>query len=224
MLLAIDTSTQWIGLALYDGTQVAAEALWLARGRHTVEMAPAIHDLLRRSAVEPAQLTALAVALGPGSFTSLRIGLAIVKGMALALHIPVIGVPSLDALAAGIPVCDMPMAAVLTAGRGRLGLVWYHNQQGQWVAQGEPKAITVAELSAGIRKPTLVAGELSAEERQLLARKRVNVHLASPAQSLRRPSYLAELAWKRLQAGQTDEVIALAPIYLQPATGEAIPV
>ncbi len=220
MLLAIDTSTQWIGLALYDGMQVAAEMLWLARGRHTVEMAPAIQELLRRSAVEPAQLTGLAVALGPGSFTSLRIGLAIVKGMALALHIPVVGVPSLDALVAGIPVCDMPLAAVLTAGRGRLGLVWYQNVEGSWMPQGEPKGITATELSASIRRPTLVAGELTADERQLLARKRVNVHLASPAQSVRRPSYLAELAWKRLQAGQVDEVIALAPIYL---TAEAIP-
>lgn len=221
MLLAIDTSTQWIGLALYDGTQVAAEMLWLARNRHTVEMAPAIHQLLQRSAIEPAQLTALAVALGPGSFTSLRIGLAIVKGMSLALKIPVIGVPSLDALVAAIPVCDLPLAAVLTAGRGRLGLVWYAAVDGSWTAQSEAKSITAAELSASIRKPTLVVGELTADERQLLARKRVNVHLASPAQSVRRPSYLAELAWKRWQAGQTDEVIALAPIYLQVA--EPIP-
>jgi len=221
LLLAIDTSTQWIGLALYDGTQVAAEMLWLARGRHTVEMAPAIHDLLRRSGVEPGQLGALAVALGPGSFTSLRIGLAIAKGMALALHIPVVGIPSLDALAAAIPISDMPMAAVLTAGRGRLGVVWYNNIMGQWMAQGEPKVTTAAELSASIRKPTLVVGELTADERQLLARKRVNVHLASPAQSVRRASYLAELGWKRWQAGEVDEVIALAPIYLH--IGEAIP-
>jgi tRNA threonylcarbamoyladenosine biosynthesis protein TsaB len=221
VLLAIDTSTQWIGLALYDGTQVAAEMLWLARGRHTVEMAPAIQDLLRRAGLSAGQLSALAVALGPGSFTSLRIGLAIAKGMALALHIPILGVPSLDVLAAAVPVGEMPMAAVLTAGRGRLGLVWYNNIFGQWVAQGEPKVITVADLSATIRKPTLVVGELTADERQLLARKRVNVHLASPAQSVRRPSYLAELAWKRFQAGETDDAITLAPIYLHVA--EAIP-
>jgi tRNA threonylcarbamoyladenosine biosynthesis protein TsaB len=92
---------------------------------------------------------------------------------------------------------------------------------GQWLARDEAKVMTVAELSASIHKPTLVVGELSAEDRQLLARKRVNVHLASPAQSLRRPSYLAELGWKRWQAGQVDEPIALAPIYIHIA--EAIP-
>jgi tRNA threonylcarbamoyladenosine biosynthesis protein TsaB len=66
-----------------------------------------------------------------------------------------------------------------------------------------------------------VCGELSEEERAILARKRKNVLLASPAQCLRRPSFLAELAWKRLQAGQVDDPISLAPIYLH--VGEPIP-
>jgi tRNA threonylcarbamoyladenosine biosynthesis protein TsaB len=221
MLLAIDTSSPWIGLALYESDQVAGEMLWQARERHTVELAPAIQGLLQRSGVTPAQLEVIAVALGPGSFTGLRIGLAIAKGMALALHIPIVGIPSLDALVAAQPVSDLPMAAVLQAGRGRLAVVWYANMMGKWLAQGEPKVSTAAELSGSIHKPTLVIGEFTVEERQLLARKRVNVHLASPAQSLRRPSYLAELGWKRFQAGQLDEIISLAPIYLHVA--EAIP-
>ena len=81
--------------------------------------------------------------------------------------------------------------------------------------------MTADELAAGIHKPTLVSGELNADERQVLSRKRKNILLASPAQSLRRPAYLAEMAWQRLQAGQVDEVISLAPIYLR--TLEAIP-
>jgi tRNA threonylcarbamoyladenosine biosynthesis protein TsaB len=221
MLLAIDTSTQWIGLALYDGSQVLAESIWLARARHTVELAPAIHELLRRCGIEPNQLTAVAVALGPGSFTGLRIGLAVAKGLALALHIPIIGVPSFDALVAAVPLNENSMVAVLQAGRTRLAVEWYAPVLGKWRSQGEPKVLTAAELSANIRKPTLVVGELSADERQLLARKRVNVLLASPALSLRRPSYLAELAWQRWQAGQVDDAVSLAPIYLHLA--EAIP-
>lgn len=221
MLLAIDTSTQWIGLALYDGAQVIAESLWQAHARHTVELAPAIQDLLRRSGVTPNQLQVIAVALGPGSFTGLRIGLAIAKGMALALHIPLVGIPSLDVVAVAQPVRDLPMLTILQAGRGRLAFLWYTAVAGQWVSQGEPQVARVNELSALIQKPTLVVGELSAEERQIMARKRVNVILPTPAQSLRRPSYLAELGWKRWQAGQVDEVVALAPIYLNVI--EAIP-
>ena len=71
-------------------------------------MAPAVQCLLSRCGVLPTDLEGIGVALGPGSFTSLRIGLAIAKGMALALHLPVIGVPSLDVLVAGQPVKPAP--------------------------------------------------------------------------------------------------------------------
>jgi len=206
MLLAIDTSTQSIGLSLYNDAQVVAEEIWQAHERHTVELAPAIQDMLRRSALKISQIEVLAVALGPGSFTGLRIGLAVAKGLALALHIPIIGIPSMDAL-----------VAVLQAGRGRLAVVWYATMMGRWSAQGEPRVTTASELSASIRKPSLVIGELTTEERQILARKRVNVLLASPAQSLRRPSYLAELAWRRWQANDVDDIIPLSPIYLHVA-------
>lgn len=221
MLLAVDTSTQWIGLALYDGAQVLNETVWRSHAHHTVELAPALDTLFKQTGVHPEGLQALGVALGPGSFTSLRIGLAVVKGLALALHLPVVGIPTLDVLAAAQPIRDLPLAAILQAGRGRLAVGWYESNAKGWKSLGEAQLTRVEELAQQIRKPTLVAGELNAEERQILARKRKNVVLASPAQSLRRPSVLAELAWKRWQAGKVDEIIALAPIYLHVA--EPIP-
>ena len=81
--------------------------------------------------------------------------------------------------------------------------------------------MTVDELAESIDKPTLVAGELTAEDRQRLARKKVNVVLASPALCVRRPAVLAELAWTRWQNGEVDEPAALAPIYLH--LGNPIP-
>jgi tRNA threonylcarbamoyladenosine biosynthesis protein TsaB len=222
MLLAIDTSTQWMGLALFDGVQVISETIWQTHSHHTVELAPAIQQLMSRCAVQPGDLEALGVALGPGSFTSLRIGLAVAKGMALALHLPIVGVPTLDILAAQVPISDLPLVTLLHAGRERLAVNFYTTMMGSgWQSHNPPRVMTVDELSDAIRKPTLVWGELNAHERQVLARKRKNVVLASPAQALRRPSYLAEIAWHRYQLGKTDEVVALAPIYLHVA--EAIP-
>jgi tRNA threonylcarbamoyladenosine biosynthesis protein TsaB len=130
MLLAVDTSTQTMGLALYNGTQVLAESVWLTHSHHTVELAPAIDELFQRAAIKPGQLEAAACALGPGSFTSLRIGLAVVKGLALSLHIPVIGIPTLTYLAAAQPLMQMPMLAVLPAGRGRMAVSRYTVQDG----------------------------------------------------------------------------------------------
>jgi tRNA threonylcarbamoyladenosine biosynthesis protein TsaB len=217
MLLSVDTSTKQMGLALYDGSQVIGEMLWHSQHYHTVELAPAVADLLSRSGLSMDDMRALGVALGPGSFTALRVGLAFIKGLALARHLPIIGIPTLDIVAAAQEVHKTPLIAVLQAGRGRLAVSKYQAVDGGWQSKGEPRVTTVDELAEGIHKPTIVCGELTAEERQRLARKRVNVLLASPAGCVRRPAVLAELAWKRWQAGAQDDAAALAPIYLHVA-------
>lgn len=221
MLLAIDTSTTQVGLALYDGVRVTGELLWNSQHHHTMELASALSELLGRTGVKMDEIEALGVALGPGSFTSLRVGLALVKGLALARHLPVVGVPTLDALAAAQPLRNLPLAATLQAGRGRLALAWYKAGENGWQAQGPARTTTAEALAEEINSPTLVCGELSADERQRLARKRVNILLASPAQSVRRPAFLAELAWKRWQANDVNDLASLAPIYLH--TGEPVP-
>ena len=221
MLLAVDTSTSWTGLALYDGTAVLGEICWTTHNHHTVELAPAVERLLRQSGVQASQLECLGVALGPGSFTSLRIGLALIKGMALCLKIPVVGIPTLDFLAAAVPPSDLPLAAVLQAGRGRLALVWYRWLQGRWQAQSEPKVVQIEEFAAAIEQPSLVCGELGPDERYSLAKKRKLIQLSSPAESARRPSFLAEMAWDSWKAGKIAEVVSLAPIYVH--IGESIP-
>ncbi len=220
MLLAVDTSTAQIGLALFDGTQVIAESAWISRQHHTVELAPALANLLKHTEVKINDIQALGVAIGPGSFTALRVGLAFVKGLALSRKLPIVGIPTLDILAAAQPISKMPLAAVLQAGRGRIALAWYKSLKNEWKSEGAAQVTTVDALADSIEKPTLVAGELTSEERQRLARKKVNVVLAPPALCVRRPSVLAELAWTRWQDGKVDEPASLAPIYLH--VGEPI--
>lgn len=214
MLLAIDTSTQRIGGALYDGVQVLFETVWISNNRHTTDLAPAIADMLAKAQLKASDLQAVAVALGPGSFTGLRIGLALAKGLALAHHIPVIGIPTLDALAVAQPVTAGAMAAVLKAGRGRLAVSWYEAAGQTWKSLNKIECFTPQELVQVIERPTVVCGELTEEERRLMSRKRKTIQLASPAQSLRRPGYLAELGWQRLQAGNPDDPATISPIYL----------
>jgi tRNA threonylcarbamoyladenosine biosynthesis protein TsaB len=229
MLLAIDTSTAQIGLALYDGTSVPGEFVWHSGLHHTEELAPALADLLRRVGTKMEAITVLAVALGPGSFTSLRVGLAFVKGLVLARHIPVIGIPTLDIVAAAVPLPNsvktedenqIPrLAALVYAGRGRLALGWYRAGEGGWQADSPVTVTTADELAEQIHKPVLVCGEMSADERSRLMRKFKNVSLASPAQCVRRPGILAELAWQKWQAGKIDQAATLAPIYIHVAGG-----
>jgi tRNA threonylcarbamoyladenosine biosynthesis protein TsaB len=219
MLLALDTSTRTVGIALYDGAQVLSESTWTSHDYHTVELAPAVAETFKKSGKSVEDLEALVVARGPGSFTGLRIGLALAKGIALVRHIPIIGIPTLDALAAAQPVGSEPMVAVLRAGRGRLAVNWYRAVAGVWQSEGNIEALTPADLAERIQSPRIqspvrVCGELSEDERRLLGRKRKSVLLASPAQCLRRPSFLAELGWQRWQAGKVDDPATLSPIYL----------
>jgi tRNA threonylcarbamoyladenosine biosynthesis protein TsaB len=221
MLLAIDTSTRSLGLALYNGVRVLGEATWWSQDYHTVELAPAVESLLQRARLSFQSIEALAVAIGPGSFTGLRIGLALAKGVAFARRLPLIGIPTLDILAAAQPPDDFPLVAAIQAGRNRLVMGWYQSSAERWQSLGDYQIMEARSLAQMIKSPTIVVGEFSEEERRLLARKRINIRLASPAQSLRRPSFLAELAWERYISGNVDDTATLAPTYLH--FGEPIP-
>lgn len=220
MLLAVDTSTTQVGLALYDGAHVIGEFAWRSSQRHTTELAPAVSDLLTRCGSTMDDVDALGVALGPGSFTSLRVGLALVKGLALSKQIPLIGIPTFDILAHAQTVSELPLAVAIQAGRSRFAMGWYKSSGKAWQAQGGGRIVTLEEIIAEVESPSIVCGEFSAEERQKLNNE--NIRLASPVLSIRRPAILAELAWARWQAGDVDDAASLAPIYLQ--TDGSLPV
>jgi len=219
MLLAIDTSTQTMGIALYNEPTVVGEMMWVTASHHTVELAPAVEDLLRHCSVQAMELQAIAVALGPGSFTSLRIGLALAKGMALSLHIPVVGIPTFDYMAEAQPPSENPMLVLLSAGRSRMAVQRYVSNGMKWQAESEPQVMTPDEISSSIERPTIICGEMSAAERQVIGRKWKNAILLSPALSQRKPCMLAEMAWKRWKNGDVDDPVGLAPIYLHIAGG-----
>jgi len=221
MLLAVDTSTSQIGLALYDGAQVLAESLWTTKTRHTVELAPAVAEMLAHTGVKMEEVKALAVAIGPGSFTSLRVGLSFVKGLAFARILPTVGINTLDVVAASQPATRLPLGCLLPAGRKRLALGWYQQAKNhEWQAAGGPVIITAEALAAAVERDSVICGDLTAAERQTL-KENEHIRLVSPALSTRRPAILAELAYTRWQAGRVDDVSTLAPLYLHIA--EPIP-
>lgn len=220
MLLAVDTSTRAMGLALYDGTRVLSEMTWISKNHHTIELAPSVDQALRHIGAESGELQAVGVAIGPGSFTGLRIGMALAKGLALSQRLPVIGIPTLDILAAALPVhAGMRLAAILEAGRSRLAIGWYHAQNGVWQPEGDLQNMTIDEFVESISEPVVICGELNSESRQRL--NKTKSILPSPAKCVRRPAVLAELAWKRWQSDDFDDPAALKPIYLH--HGKPIP-
>lgn len=222
MLLAIDTATRYASTALLDETGLIAEHTWLAGRNHSVEMMPAIAEMCARQRLTPQDLSAVAVAKGPGSFTGLRIGMSIAKGLCLALDVPIMGIPTLDIITYAVGDPGSPVFAVLEAGRGRLCVGEYLFENGLPVQQGEFRLVSASEWVPQADEPVLVAGELRAGvvERLLAPPSGEQIAIASLAGSLRRAGYLAELAWERFEDGQVDALDSLSPIYLHyPASG-----
>jgi tRNA threonylcarbamoyladenosine biosynthesis protein TsaB len=215
MILAIDTATRWTGVALHDGQHVIAEYGWLAAQTQSMELAPAVSRILQQTRLPASELSAIAVALGPGSYTGLRIGMGLAKGMALAYQLPLIGVPTLDIVAASQPVCEGEMVAIAEAGRHRITSGKYRLIKGRWEPDGGPVNETWDELLQRIQPPLTITGEISpAAQKQIRATSR-GFTVAPAALRVRRAAVLAELAWRRLRRGRLDDPAALTPIYLR---------
>lgn len=215
LLVAMDTATRWAGVALYDGETVRAEASWRSRNNHSVELMPALDRMLAQQNVSAEHLAAVAVARGPGSFTGLRIGMSVAKGLAQAQEIPILGVPTLEILTVPHSEQRRPIWAVIQAGRGRLCAALFRRRRGRWRQDGDLRLTTVEELAPLITGRCLACGELSPAEQAYLAEHcEADLVFARPSLTMRRPACLAELGWERFQKGEADDLATLSPIYL----------
>jgi tRNA threonylcarbamoyladenosine biosynthesis protein TsaB len=217
MLLAVDTATHTASLALYEETvgRVLGEESWISINNHTVELMPRLVRLFDQQQIGVEALTGLAVSLGPGSFTGLRIALSVLKGLSIARQLPLVGVPTLDVVAQPHMTQSLPIWAVLQAGRGRICVGHYVLQKRRWRRRGDYQLTTLEELCTQVTEPALFCGELdhdaAARIRKTLS---FEVSIATPAASLRRAAFLAELGWERLSRGDSDDPATLSPIYL----------
>jgi tRNA threonylcarbamoyl adenosine modification protein YeaZ len=215
MLLAIDTSGDTASLALFDDGQPLAELTWQCRGNHSTELLPRLNQLLGQSRLETGSITAIAVALGPGSYNGLRVGLATAKGLALSLGVPLLGLSTLEAEAYSHAETGLPIYAVARAGREYAAAAFRGKGQ-RWHRIEAEHITTVAALCDKVTDRTVFIGDaiaiITAELRQRLGAKAI---IASPAARLRRAGYLAELGLKRLLAGDHDDPASLQPIYLR---------
>ncbi|MDB5080789.1 MAG: tRNA ((37)-N6)-threonylcarbamoyltransferase complex dimerization subunit type 1 TsaB [Chloroflexi bacterium] len=215
MILALDSSTSYAGAALYNENGIVAEFTWLSHRDQTTQLLPLIQKMFDVQKMTPANITGVAVALGPGSFNGLRVALSEAKGIALSLGVPIFGVSSLDILAAAHTYLSGNLCVLVEAGRGRFGVGFYKVRAGTWRQDGEYLNLDLAELIERLEGPTFIAGELKPAQRVELIEKLPKAIILPAAVSLRRPGLLAELAWHRLSLGEPgDDLANLQPIYL----------
>src|SRR5574337_850987 len=172
-ILAVETSTLAGGAALLDGDRLLGEYTLNIKATHSERLMAAVDRLLQDCGWKPEDLEGLAVAIGPGSFTGLRIGISAIKGLALGLGIPVAAVPTLDALAATLPFAAHPVCPVLDAKKGEVYVCLYHWADGAMVRDWEYLALAPEALAErlSLREPVIFLGDAVDSLRSLLMAK-----------------------------------------------------
>lgn len=217
MLLAIETSSRQLGVALWHGGQVLSSYELLAEYPHAVELPAAVKRVLDAGHTTLEQLEAIAVDVGPGSFTGLRIGLAFVKAMAFVTKKPVIGVSSLDVLAANAAGSSGLVCPLLDARQKNVYAALFRMSDGVPVKQSEYFLGPPAELLKTLNQAVTLLGDGCAIYRSLIEeRLGARGSFAPPELWLPRATVLARLAAGRLDAGQRDDAATLVPLYLYP--------
>jgi tRNA threonylcarbamoyladenosine biosynthesis protein TsaB len=240
LLLAIDASTRQASIALCAEETLYGEYSWLVGSSHSVELLPRIQRLLAESRLTMRDIDALAVALGPGSFNGLRVALATAKTLAFALEKPLIGVGTLDLIAAHQPRWPGPICALLEAGRSQVYAACYLAEErldeqavlvtalrrlGDYLLMTPQqlgiylKELAAASLAVPGRRelpPFLFCGEIQAATREALRAQLPTGAFLTGLSAARHASLLAMLACSRLQRGERDDPLRLEPLYLRP--------
>lgn len=229
-LLAIEAATEGLSVAVFEGERVVAARELAEARQHAALLLATVDETLRAAGLGLRDLDAMAISAGPGSFTSLRISLATLKGLAFGCELPVVGVSTLETMAFGaLEAADAPAAgaevlALLDARRGE----WY---AGAWRAPTEPGGLPTPTLVEGLYAPGRLVQDLSRavvvvapEAGWRAAFERAGLQLSEAIEgAAARPTALAvgRLAARRLDRGEGQTAATLTARYLRRAEAEA---
>jgi tRNA threonylcarbamoyladenosine biosynthesis protein TsaB len=234
-ILALDTATSACTVAVCDDERVLAEATLQVPRAHSTRLMPLIAQAVSDSGLNKADLDAIAVGVGPGSFTGLRIGLATAKGLGFALGKPCVGVPTLKAMAYGTGAQIGLVVPVLDAKRGEVFAAAYavgDRDPNHWVEVLKPSHIHVNDLAyeikvirEGLLRHTwqfvTFCGDVAAKYMDQMGVGEA-AQLAPAGAMLPRAWAVAEVGRAMLAAGEGTGPEALAPVYLRKSEAETL--
>ena len=216
MELAIDTSSNIVGIALSHKGGIISSLTWQTRHNHTTELLPNVMCLLQQTKVELSSIEAVIVARGPGSFSGLRVGLSSAKGLALTLQIPLLGIGTFEAEAYPFAPLGLPVRAIHRAGAQEFATAVYRQRGAEWQCLEPENLASIDTIWRRTKRKTLFCGEIPTD---LISRMQQNLHgrvAICPNDCVSRVSSLAMLAWGRLSRGEQDDPVTLQPLYLRP--------
>ncbi|MBT7081018.1 MAG: tRNA (adenosine(37)-N6)-threonylcarbamoyltransferase complex dimerization subunit type 1 TsaB, partial [Chloroflexi bacterium] len=184
------------------------------RQNHAVELLPNIDHLLAKT--DRSKIKGIIVAIGPGSFNGLRVGLSTAKGLALSFNAPLVGISTLQVEAYRHALHSKPICPIFNAGRSEIATALFQSKDGKWQKLTGEHITTIDELCSKLKNKTIFCGQITEEiASQLKSNLGDKAIVAQGALLMRRAGYLAELGWKRLTNGEADDAATLQPLYLK---------
>lgn len=219
IILSINTSTKQYSIALLENDTVVGEYLISSGSSHFRDLMPCIDDLFKKTTLTPGQLGAVAVSIGPGSFTGTRVGLAVAKGLSQGLRIPILGVSTLPALASQIPYARKDICSLVTSRKGEVfAALFRRDRDDHLIRIEEDFSLKVEDLPVLIKRKTIIIGnDFTAQGPLVKQYAGKNALFAPPNLWNLRASSIGALALQRLEQGDSDAASTLVPLYLRDA-------
>jgi len=220
-VIAIETATMVGSIAIIDAARVISEITLNARATHSERLMAAIDRLLGDSGLAIDDMDGVAVSIGPGSFTGLRIGLSAAKGLSYASGKPLIGIPTLDALALNMTFSSYLICPIQDARKGEVYTALYRPGDNSPEKMTADIAVDPSALAGMITQKTVFLGDGVNRYRELLMKQLGELYNEAPIPlQLPRASNVAMLALKRLEKGDTDDPFTMIPRYIRKSEAE----
>lgn len=222
VILALETATTCGSLALVAEDRCLAEYSLNASSSHSRRLLAGIDWLLAQGELDWSRIGAIAVGLGPGSFTGLRIALSTAKGLCLATGKPLIGVGTLDGLAGQFPYCSLPICPVVDARKKEIYTALYRcSQQGEPERTIDPMVIKPERLQEFITTPTLLVGDGLPLYGPLLKELLGDLALLAPPEiCFARAAAIGSAAWHLFRQGAFLDPATAVPLYVRSSDAE----
>ena len=219
-ILAVETSTMAGSAALLDGDRIVGQSMLNIALTHSERLMAMVDRLLQDCEWQVESLEGVAVSIGPGSFTGLRVGIATIKGLALALSLPVAPVPTLDALASNVPFADAEVCPILDARKAEVYLSRYRSTTGRVERVWDYLALSPRDAAERLTPPVIVLGDGVAACLPFLSHHGAAVRVAPPAQSVPSAAAVGQIGHAMLSSGDGVAADGLTPMYLRPSEAE----
>ncbi|MBI5140643.1 MAG: tRNA (adenosine(37)-N6)-threonylcarbamoyltransferase complex dimerization subunit type 1 TsaB [Nitrospirae bacterium] len=220
-VLAIETSTRLGAVALINGNELIAEARFCLQTGHSARLMSSIDMILGNSGLSMRDVHAIAVSIGPGSFTGLRVGLGTAKGLSFSSGIPIWPVSTLEALAFPFAHSSMPVCPVVEARKNEVYAALYQPVNGEFRTILDECAMTPDELAASLNGPVLLMGDGAAKYRSIFESSiGGNAHFAPGVLSVASAVWVGAIALRRFAASPAPNAATLAPRYIKASEAE----